>query len=70
MTTSLLNVSQGFWTGEGGANELNTNEVLSDFNEEQQGQILMQYFVRARLLEETGTDIEPFQKYIDEAQAA
>lgn len=67
---NLLSAHEGSFTGLGGEDDLNNASTMSDFNEEQQGQILQQYFVRARLLGQTGTDIEPFQKYIDEVQAA
>jgi len=69
-TTSLLGVSEGIFTGAGGETVLNDATSIHDFNEEQQGQILMQYFVRARLLGQTGADINRFQPFVDEAKAA
>ena len=69
-STSMFSASEGFWTGEGGESILDNATSFSDFNGEQQGQVLMQYFVRARLLGQTGADINRFQPFIDEVRAA
>jgi hypothetical protein len=53
-------------TGEGGQTELAAaGGDLSTFNREQQGQILMHYFVRRVLLNEPVADYAPWQGYVD-----
>ena len=69
-STNLINVSAGSRTGAGGETVLDNATSFDDFNEEQQGQILMQFFIRARLLGQTGIDINRFQPFVDEVKAA
>ena len=59
-----------FITGEGGQTELNNaGGDFTTFNPEQQGQIVMQYFVRRHLLGQLPADYAPWQPYIDVVQA-
>jgi hypothetical protein len=54
---------QGFATGEGGQDELNATNDFMDFGPEQQGQIMMQYFVRKVLRGESSPALDPWQKF-------
>ena len=62
--------SEGYITGEGGADELlNADGNFKTFNPEQQGQIAMHYFVRKVLLGQDPSEYAPWQTYADVLQA-
>jgi hypothetical protein len=64
-------VDNGDTLGEGGQDDLAAaNGDFDEFNREQQGQILMHYFVRKVLLNRPAADFEPWQDYVDFVQAA
>jgi hypothetical protein len=68
-TTEL--VDDGSELGEGGQDDLAAaNGDFDAFNREQQGQILMHYFVRKVLLTRPQADWAPWQPYVDFVQAA
>jgi hypothetical protein len=59
-------LNEGFITGEGAVPELAAaNGNLEQFNPEQQGQIIMHYFVRRFLLGRPANDWAPWQPYVD-----
>jgi hypothetical protein len=64
-------ISEGFATGEGGQDELNakTADQFMEFSPEQQGQIMMQYFVRRELLQRPPANYAPWQKFVNFVQS-
>jgi hypothetical protein len=61
----------GFLIGEGAETTLkNGSGNLADFNEEQQGQIVMHYFTRRFLLNQTAADYAEWKRYALQAYAA
>jgi hypothetical protein len=61
----------GFLIGEGAKTTLeNGSGNLSDYNEEQQGQIVMHYFVRRFLLKQPKADYSAWERYALQAHAA
>ena len=64
-------INGGDAIGEGGQAELLAADGdFESFNREQQGQILMHYFVRKELLGQAESDWEPWEKYVEFVQAA
>lgn len=59
-------VALGSGTGEGGADDL--TKGFMEFGPEQQGQIMMHYFVRRVLLSQPASDYAPWQPYVDFVQ--
>ncbi|MBW3593712.1 MAG: hypothetical protein KY396_08460, partial [Actinobacteria bacterium] len=64
-------IGAGSSTGLGAEDELNAAAGnFGAFNREQQGQILMHYFVRRVLLNRPASDYAPWQPYVDVVRAA
>jgi phage-related protein len=51
-------------TGEDGEAALNATDDFMDFGPEQQGQIMMQWFVRKELLSQPAAAVQPWQKFV------
>ncbi|HTD89750.1 MAG TPA: hypothetical protein VK663_03745, partial [Burkholderiales bacterium] len=64
-------LTEGFATGEGGKEELDAKDAdeFMDFTPEQQGQIMMHYFVRRTLLGRTPENYAPWQKFVTYVQS-
>ena len=68
-TTDTFDAGQ--MTGEGGQDDLGAAAGnFAGFNPEQQGQIVMHYYVRKVLLNRPAADWAPWQPYIDVVRAA
>ena len=68
---NTTSVDNGSGLGEGGQDDLAAaNGDFDQFNPEQQGQILMHYYVRRVLLGRPEADYAPWQPYVDAVQAA
>ncbi|MEP6876407.1 MAG: hypothetical protein ABI887_18785, partial [Burkholderiales bacterium] len=58
----------GSITGENGEAALNATDDFMSFGPEQQGQIMMQWFVRKVLLGRPAADVAPWQKFVSWVQ--
>jgi len=66
-----VDISEGFAIGEGVQDELNAKDAdeFMDFTPEQQGQIMMQYFVRRVLQGRPAAEYAPWQKFVSFVQS-
>ena len=69
-TTESIDGGDATRRGRSGRARSPPEATSTSFNREQQGQILMHYFVRKELLGRAESDWEPWEKYVEFVQAA